>query len=527
MAEERDSCRVGVLLVHGIGEQRQFEHLEEVVRNIASVLQADSELSVDICVRVNRDAAYGAEQQTWRAEEIAPVQVEIVDRNGRVTELEFKEVWWADLDEPISWGTILSFWGWSLSLWSKRQYRVLRYGKGQEDMRPPTEVTRKSGISLFDRFYLFLVSFVVFLIVPLLSLLSVLSRNILNSQIRPDILAQYLGDVKLYQQEARLGKGPLVDLGNKPRVSIRRRLIEAFVDMSLDNYDRWYVLSHSQGTVVAFNGLMELESALPNYLNRDLWEKWRSRHFSKTKDPLTPEQARKMLPKRPGWLDLDDIIDRRQLFKNLKGFMTYGSPLSKFAILWPAIVPLNKDESVFQPDFEWVNVLDPTDPVADFTKYFDSQSGSPQSPINPQEIVYKAGQLHLLSHTQYMTFDRNRKDLLVNRVADWLHGGKSFEEILRENDILSRPSWRWPAKSSFLVWFYFFLAFAIWVLLGTIIAIILSYLVPWTLSKFLPELPIASLGLGSLNVSNPLFYFAVSAVVVLISGAIARLFRLN
>lgn len=34
------TTRVGVLLVHGIGEQRRFEHLEAEVRQIVSALEA-------------------------------------------------------------------------------------------------------------------------------------------------------------------------------------------------------------------------------------------------------------------------------------------------------------------------------------------------------------------------------------------------------------------------------------------------------------------------------------------------------
>jgi len=38
MSQENKLQRVGILVVHGIGEQCQFEHLEEVVRNITSAL---------------------------------------------------------------------------------------------------------------------------------------------------------------------------------------------------------------------------------------------------------------------------------------------------------------------------------------------------------------------------------------------------------------------------------------------------------------------------------------------------------
>ncbi len=503
------TTRVGVLLVHGIGEQCQFEHLEEVVRSTASVLQTDPQLDVHININTSADAAYGANQQTWRAENIATAAIEVRDTNNTLTILEFKELWWADLDEPTNWWSQLRFWGWALSLWTKPQYDPLYFGTAKETMRLPSLKKQNTRISIWNRGYLYIVSFVVFLILPLLSLLSTFLRNILGSEIRPDILVQYLGDVNLYQQDAREGKGPIVDLGNKPRVSIRRRLVKAYVEMSLENYDRWYVLAHSLGTVAAFNGLMEADNALPNYLSQNLWQKWSQQHPTKAKQPLTPEQARKMLPKRPAWLQNDDIIDRQSLFSKFRGFMTYGSPLSKFAVLWPGIVPLNLDESVFVPQFEWLNVFDPTDPVADFTKYFNSANNSS---INPKEIPYKAGKVHLLSHTEYFAFNPQRKNPLVKQVAYWLYEGKSFKKPFHP--------WGWPEPGSAILWFYFSLVVVIWVLVGKLITFVLSHLVPPILPKWVMESV-------SINFSNPLSYIIACGVIVFVVGIVAKLLRLN
>ncbi|MFN7661109.1 MAG: hypothetical protein ACK5P3_23815, partial [Dolichospermum sp.] len=152
-----------------------------------------------------------------------------------------------------------------------------------------------------------------------------------------------------------------------------------------------------------FNGLMESDAALPNYLNQDLWEEVRNDGMRTTTDQensLSQKQADNMFPSRPAWLELNNIIAREDLFKNLKGFMTYGSPLSKFAVVWPAIVPINRDNSVFSKDFEWINVYDPTDPVADKTKYFDLENYRGKKTI---EIAYKAELIHLLSHIEYLT----------------------------------------------------------------------------------------------------------------------------
>ena len=270
MSQESKPHRVGILVAHGIGEQLQFEHLEEVVRNIASALQVNSNLnSVQVNINVSGDAPYRSEHQTWRGERTATAIIEVIDKSKKRTNLEFREVWWSDLDEPNSFQTFLSFWGWSLSLWTKPRYDEKKVGTANKDMRLPghnpenqEQLLPENGepIRLWHRFYLLLVSFVILLLLPLLWILGRALRSILGIEIRPDILVEYLGDVKLYQQDARERKGPLIDLGKKtpPRFSIRRRIIKAFVEMALEDYDRWYVLSHSLGTIVAFNGLLKL-----------------------------------------------------------------------------------------------------------------------------------------------------------------------------------------------------------------------------------------------------------------------------
>ncbi len=556
MSQDIKPERVGILAIHGIGEQRQFEYLEEVVRNIASALQADSNLdSVQINLNVSGDASYRAEQQTWRGEETATAIIEAIDKSKKRTNLEFREVWWSDLDEPKSFKTFLSFWGWALSLWTKPSYDANKVGTADKDMRLAGRTCENrenllpgqgKPIQILHRVYLFLVSFIVLLLLPLLWILGRALRSILGIEIRPDILVEYLGDVKLYQQDAREGKGPLIDLGRyPPRVSIRRRIIKALVEMSLDNYDRWYVLSHSLGTVVAFNGLMETERCLPNYLKQSLWKKWCDRHPDKIKgkNSLLEEQKKRMFPQRPIWLQNDDIIDRKQLFGKLKGLMTYGSPLSKFAVLWPSIVPLNEDESVFREDFEWINVFDPTDPVSDLTRFFDSKHGK-NSPLTPQDLPYKASQIHLLSHGQYLIFNPKRKKPLVRQVARWLLDGEEFKPNYRNKEEINRDEFHrlgWPIpkvgeKDSPIVSFYFGLGIFIWFLLGVIISFVLSWIVPWFIDQIAKLLAQLHLNLDMINaglsefkhfLSSPFSYVILAVGIVSIVGVVARLSGLN
>ena len=66
-------------------------------------------------------------------------------------------------------------------------------------------------------------------------------------------------------------------------------------------------------------------------------------------------------PRRPYWLGKRDAVDRTVLFAGLKGVLTMGSPLNKFAAMWPAIVPVNR-EALARP-VPWVNVADRQDIV--------------------------------------------------------------------------------------------------------------------------------------------------------------------
>src|SRR5262249_54001204 len=83
----------------------------------------------------------------------------------------------------------------------------------------------------------------------------------------------YLSAVRLYTQNRRSGGGPLDGLREPPRFTIRRRMVRAIVDVACSNYDRWYILAHSLGSVVAFNGLMTHAHSLPNYLDERRWRR--------------------------------------------------------------------------------------------------------------------------------------------------------------------------------------------------------------------------------------------------------------
>jgi hypothetical protein len=500
--------RVGVLLVHGIGETKKFEIIEEVARNITISLKADTSLTVRIIINSSDSGARGSSQQTWIADEEEPVIIEVRDGRGQVTEIAFREAWWADIGKSDSLQTQVAFWVWGLSLWSRKQFIKSKFGTSDE-MIPPTNVNSQNPqITIGGRLKFFVVSWILLLIMPMLSLLSVLLRQILGFALRPDILVQYLGDIKHYQQEQPARTKAFEDIDEPPRVGVRR-IIKELVKMSLQNYDRWYILAHSLGTVAAFNGLMETQAALPNYLNESLWGKWQKYSSKKATVELTDEQVQEMFPSRPAWLRNEDIVDRADLFANLRGLLTYGSPLSKFAVVWPAIVTINKNNSVFSPSFEWINVYDPTDPVGGETEFFNLKDWGGSQPV---EIAYKAEGVHLLSHVEYMTYSSRRQTPLVKQVSTWLLEGKVFQPA-------HKKSWGWPDENQKK--FYVGMRYGIWLILGWLIPWILGLFINWQLPESMKKIITQN---TNLDILNPLLYITGSGVIVFIMGGALRLF---
>ena len=132
--------RVGVLLVHGVGEQLQFQHLVEVCHNIRCALNTNDsigQLQTEVLVKTKSEGAYGAKNQTWSAYK-APITFRCTSRLGHITDIEFHEVWWADLGEPTTFATVFDFWFWGTSLWSSRRYKENLQVDNAERMRPPS-----------------------------------------------------------------------------------------------------------------------------------------------------------------------------------------------------------------------------------------------------------------------------------------------------------------------------------------------------------------------------------------------------
>jgi hypothetical protein len=443
--------RIGVVFVHGIGEQRRFDHLDWQIRPLIEALMRRPHTALTVEIVGANASTLRAEQDTWSTDGKGPVRALVRDtESGDEKELVFHEVWWADVNEPYSLWKQIKFWFWGLSVWAVpgQDERQLA---GAGAMRLPVFPGRFSTIRwLFDRVKLFAVSNVFLLGALSIGLVNFLTKRLLDWEILPGkvrVLVNYVSAVKLYSQSRRAGGGFLDAYHEPPRVSVRRRMIRTLADVAREDYARWYVIAHSLGSVVAYNGLMETGHAMANYLDE---ARWRRLSDEPDKDrlggrnrggdyvtPLKPDgSAPPMLPPRPLWLDWDELVYRDRLLSKFRGLFTYGSPLDKFAFIWPPRVPINTAEPMFPDAAEWVNVYDPLDPVGASLDAFSPVDGGRL--IKPANYGYRAGWVLLLSHLRYFKSGR-RRDALSDLVVDWMLCGNSFT---RTHDADAKPFYK-------------------------------------------------------------------------------------
>jgi hypothetical protein len=226
-------------------------------------------------------AAFHAEQDSWTAGPRASVDIVVrhcVHGMLRETRLLVHEVWWADVNEPYSLAKQFRFWLWGslygcIRVSSRARCRLPIACPAASDRT--NDITVGTCTALFRR-YLFCAG-------RLLNWNSHLPRQSAVNWQTPRllrVLANYVSTVKLYTQRRRFGAGFLWhreefldSIGEPPRVSIRRRIIRAIADVAANKYDRWYILAHSQGSVIAFNGLMETAYGWPGYLDERRWKR--------------------------------------------------------------------------------------------------------------------------------------------------------------------------------------------------------------------------------------------------------------
>ncbi|MGH7260461.1 MAG: hypothetical protein ACREI9_07235 [Nitrospiraceae bacterium] len=438
--DNTNRTRIGILVIHGVGEQTRFEYLEAIAGNLFKALSQDPARKPQIQIRRGDQAPLHAPTESWQN---APAIVSWWSQETqRWIDAHLHEVTWADLDLPDSVPNWLRLVGWGLAMPGiKLVDSTKTFQARQQHVCLPIRLS--PGRRFFVRLQLFGVSLLFFLMLTSINMFSWVLRR-LSIRFAPierarGIIYDYLGDVKLYQDWAIRDDG-LEALGEKSRASIQRRSVRALAAMAGEilnkRLDEYYLFAHSLGTVIAFNALMELDVTLPNYFSEEEWAALPS--ALKTQAGYDAPDPQK--PRRPYWLGKRDAIDRAALFAGLKGLLTMGSPLNKFAAMWPAIVPVNRE--VLAHPVPWINVADRQDIVAgNHIALFRSCDDRPPENIAGLRLrnVPWADRLSLFTaHTSYWKADftpphslgRLKGRLtgqhprrLMNRLIPWLESG--------------------------------------------------------------------------------------------------------
>ncbi len=476
--------RIGIIVIHGVGEQTRFEYLEAIAGNLFKALSQDPARKPQIQIRRGDQAPLHAPTESWRN---APASVSWWSQETqRWVEAHFHEVTWADLDMPSTLTNWLRLVGWGLAMPGIKLVDSTRTFQARQQ-----HVCLPMRLSLVERFFvrlqLFGVSLLFFLMLTSINMFSWVLRRLsirfaLIEQARV-IIYDYLGDVKLYQDWAIRDDG-LEALGEKSRAAIQRRAVRALAAMAGEvqhnRLDEYYVFAHSLGTVIAFNALMELGITLPNYFSE---EEWTALPLAlKTQSGYDAPDPQK--PRRPYWLGKRDAIDRAVLFAGLKGVLTMGSPLDKFAAMWPAIVPVNR-EALAHP-VPWINVADRQDIVAgneiNLLRSCDGVKTDPQDVAGLRLSNYPwADQwTPLTAHTSYWTatfppntpLDRLKRlvtryypERLMNGLIPWLETGDVAKFVPPRN--------RMPALVDTLMYVFWLAAIA------CVLSFIPAFLLRW------------------------------------------------
>lgn len=482
--------QIGLIMVHGIGEQGRFEHLNTHIRGVVEGLRRGG-AAVTVEITSVASAAFQATQDSWGSGAMPSVQL-IAQQDGVTTCINVHEVWWANVNERYSLAKQRRFWRWGLSIWRFKPFYSAdvstqaamfpaRYRTFQETYR----ATRDARKKLFALGCFFMIMNMT------IGIGTVLLKRLLNIE-PPDIVkvfANYMSSVKLYSQlhrdgtSAKAGGADFLDnIGLPPRFSIRRRMIRTIADVACQDYVRWYIMAHSQGSVVAFNGLMEPAFGWPGYLDEPRWRALIGNGMAGCAKPeaALPEKATR--PPRPVWLEARRIVYRRRVFSRFEGILTYGCPLEKFAAIWPATVATCR-EPAFSQTARWLNVFDPLDPVSGVMVRWP-QADQPCCP-KPENIGYASSPYLLIGHVHYLdcplpplnqphrVVDPTSADWrLADGVALWLRTG-STNGLIRsargtepERQRFFWPGTRRVSQRTISAWVQWILAFIVGILLG-------------------------------------------------------------
>lgn len=434
---ECNETNIGILVVHGIGDQKQFDCLKGIANEIVNCFQSEIEKGyVEVSVDINQ-ADIGTFKETypsWENGKKSPINVRIRPNGYKKTyNLHLREVWWADIDRPQNFGKFIKFWLWGLSLWAtslEANFPILNDPDDHLKGFKPVE-DKKDSFRIWARCEYFIIGIFLLVCQPLLFLIKSLLR-FFDFNIPLTIIADYVGKLRLYSDSSKAEKELIEDRDNSPRFSIQRRMINALVRMAISDYDRWYVWSHSLGSIVAYNGFSMPEATLSHYVSHSMWEEieeWESNtalnHNNSLLEEISNHNSQRPKPYRPVWQN--KRISREALFEKCKGLVTYGSPFWRIADLWTDLVKRNT-QADFSADFRWYNIIDPSDPVATRIKelFLDDPSvpGQPQS-LHPEDVFYRTPKPFLLAHMEYLS---EKENSLIGQLWRWMSEARTITE---------------------------------------------------------------------------------------------------
>jgi hypothetical protein len=131
--------KVGVIIVHGIGEQRRFEFLEGETRKIVDAIIANygaRRRDVTPTLTTGATDQFLGAQSNWASGAQAPLHA-LVDLGDKIVDIAFHECWWADSNETLTLGKQIRFWAWGLSLSGIASHNVQFLPGAQQRTRLP------------------------------------------------------------------------------------------------------------------------------------------------------------------------------------------------------------------------------------------------------------------------------------------------------------------------------------------------------------------------------------------------------
>ena len=246
-----------------------------------------------------------------------------------MTRIGVHEVWWGDIVDRPTLFQPLRFFAWGLAMWASAAQATENLPRRKAGHRRPVPGGARAarGPRLADP-------------VPgqgapysspatswspigvALSLILALLRFLTRQNIPDPVMTavSYMSDIKLYTQPTSPETVPLDHLGQHARFAIRARVLRTVTDAALASYERWWVVAHSLGSVIAFSGLMTPDGLIARYLDEPRWRRLRREYEQAgavrrdgSKVPVDTNVP------CPAWMEPDWCVSRATLLERFAG----------------------------------------------------------------------------------------------------------------------------------------------------------------------------------------------------------------